>query len=179
MWQKLNRLYPPQLELLSLVLLFFAFYMAVTAYPTLPDTIPTHFGAGGKPDDWGGKGGIFLSPGVGLGVFLLMTGITVAFALVKDPRSLINLPVDKKAVITVERAEAVRRLMSRSLFVLKAVILGMCLYLTNATIRLAEGKSDTLGVEFWFFISGIFVVVVYMLVNALRLLASPGKPKRG
>ncbi len=176
MWRRLNKGYPLQLELISLALLFVAFYLAIAAYSTLPDEIPTHFGASGQPDGWGGRPSIFVFPGVSAGVYLLITGITVAFSLVKDPRSLINLPVDKKAAITVERADAIRVVMARSLFVLKCLMQGMAVYGTYATIQVATGKTATLGNAFWLFLAGILVVVAYMIVVSVRLMTSPGKP---
>ena len=39
--------------------------VCVKYLPMLPDKIPTHFGASGQPDGWGGKGTFFLIPVVG------------------------------------------------------------------------------------------------------------------
>jgi len=38
------------------------FGVAALLYPGLPERVPTHFGADGRPDAWGGRGSIFLGP---------------------------------------------------------------------------------------------------------------------
>ena len=52
---------------------------AAYVYPSLPDTIPTHFNIKGEADAYGGKDSIFLGPGimaiVGLFVFILLSNI--------------------------------------------------------------------------------------------------------
>ncbi len=52
---------------------------AAYVYPSLPDTIPTHFNISGEADAYGGKDSIFLGPGimavVGIFVFILLSNI--------------------------------------------------------------------------------------------------------
>ena len=52
---------------------------AAYVYPSLPDTIPTHFNMSGEADAYGGKDSIFLGPGimavVGIFVFILLSNI--------------------------------------------------------------------------------------------------------
>jgi uncharacterized membrane protein len=38
--------------------------LAVIAFPSLPDPIPTHWGFDGQPNDWGSRWTIFLMPGM-------------------------------------------------------------------------------------------------------------------
>lgn len=53
----------------------FAWYV----YPTLPDSIPTHFNMKGEADHWGDRSSIFLGPGImaaaSLFVFFILTNI--------------------------------------------------------------------------------------------------------
>jgi uncharacterized membrane protein len=42
-------------------------------WPMLPDRVPTHFGASGIPDAWGGKTSLFLLPVITLFMYGLMT----------------------------------------------------------------------------------------------------------
>ena len=42
-----------------------ALLVCVKYLPLLPEKIPTHFGASGQPDGWGGKGTFFLLPVIG------------------------------------------------------------------------------------------------------------------
>jgi len=65
--------------LLALVLLAIPFGYAAYLYPSLPETIPTHFNIKGEADGFGGKDSIFLGPGilggVGLFTFFLLSNI--------------------------------------------------------------------------------------------------------
>ena len=63
----------------ALLLIAAPFAYAAYVYPSLPDTIPTHFNIRGEADAYGGKDSIFLGPGimavVGLFVFVLLSNI--------------------------------------------------------------------------------------------------------
>jgi uncharacterized membrane protein len=65
--------------LIALILIAVPFAYAAYVYPSLPDTIPTHFNIKGEADAYGGKDSIFLGPGilavVSLFVFLLLSNI--------------------------------------------------------------------------------------------------------
>jgi len=65
--------------ILALLLIAAPFAYAAYVYPSLPDTIPTHFNIKGEADAYGGKDSIFLGPGimaiVGLFVFILLSNI--------------------------------------------------------------------------------------------------------
>jgi uncharacterized membrane protein len=65
--------------LIALVLLAIPFGYAAYIYPSLPNTIPTHFNYKGEADGFGGKDSIFLGPGIlgatGLFTFFLLSNI--------------------------------------------------------------------------------------------------------
>ena len=65
--------------ILALVLLAIPFGYAAYIYPSLPETIPTHFNYKGEADGFGGKDSIFLGPGIlgatGLFTFFLLSNI--------------------------------------------------------------------------------------------------------
>ena len=65
--------------LIALVLLAIPFSYAAYIYPSLPESIPTHFNIKGEADAYGGKNSIFLGPGimavVGLFVFFVLSNI--------------------------------------------------------------------------------------------------------
>jgi uncharacterized membrane protein len=65
--------------LIALVILAIPFGYAAYIYPSLPNTIPTHFNIKGEADGFGGRDSIFLGPGilsaVGLFTFFLLSNI--------------------------------------------------------------------------------------------------------
>ena len=156
MWEKMRRCYPPQLELVSLFLVVLAFYIALSNYSALPDTIPTHFDANGNPDDWGGKGTIILLPIINAVSFLFLTLFCFWFAIVDDPRRFINLPSGRKATeaLTEVQAENLRVFVNRSLFILKILTLGLLTYLTWQMVEVALGKASDIGLFLWLFCRG-------------------------
>ena len=63
-------------EVLPIALIIIAFIIGLQLYPSLPDSIPTHWDAQGEVDGWGSKSfAVFFSPLLALGVYLLMTFI--------------------------------------------------------------------------------------------------------
>ena len=113
MWQKLTRCYPLQVELIPLVLLILAFYIVLSNYSLLPDSIPFHFDAQGNPDDWNSKETIFLLPSIAAVVFVLLTSFNVWVACTNDSRRLINLPEKRKEALTGAQAELLRLFIDR------------------------------------------------------------------
>ena len=175
MWQKLARCYPPHLELIPLCLLIFTLYLTLSSYAALPDTIPTHFDAQGMADDWGDKNAIFFIMGMNAFIYVLLTAINIALAVVKDPRSIINLPPKWKAALDDNRIEKLRVTLNRYLFLLKIVMQGLFTYILYITIEMAWERADNLGPLFYLFIMAILVVAGLMLWQALRI-ARPPKP---
>jgi len=169
MWRKLAKCYPPQLELVCLFLLVLALYLALSNYSALPDTIPTHFDAGGKPDGWGGKSSVFVFPAMSAFIYLLFTSIGIWFAITKDPRRLMNLPRKWKAALTVEQTEELRVFMNRCLFLLKVLIQGLAAYGTYITIEIAQGNASGLGAPWFLFTIAVLVLAGLMVWKSFRL----------
>jgi uncharacterized membrane protein len=60
------------LDAFSLALLIILIVQPITYYSALPDTIPTHFNASGAADSWGSKKSIWLLPGLGLAIYVML-----------------------------------------------------------------------------------------------------------
>ena len=168
MWQKLSRCYPPHLELIPLVLLALTIYLVLSNYATRPDTIPTHFNEQGIADDWGSKGTIFFLMGLNVLIYVLFTALNIWFAVVRDPRSLINLPAKWKATLSSIQVEKLRRTLNRYLFLLKIIIQGLTAYIIYITIEMARERADSLGTLFFLFILAILAVVGLMVWKAFQ-----------
>jgi hypothetical protein len=55
----------------AVVILMLGWWIAFSAYPRLPERIPTHFGVSGEADKWGGRWMIFLTPLICTMIFTL------------------------------------------------------------------------------------------------------------
>src|SRR5215471_13725093 len=54
---------------LTVVVLILSWWIALNAYPNLPERIPRHFGITGEVNAWGGRWMIFLMPLIGTVIF--------------------------------------------------------------------------------------------------------------
>ena len=139
MWQKLNRCYPPTLELIPILLLVFTIYITFINYSALPERIPIDFNSQGIAEDWANKNMMFLYPGLGVFIYLLFTTLNIWFAVTKNPKSLINMPKKWKDSLSDSQTEELRVILNRYLFILKVVIQVLMLYLLYASIEVALG----------------------------------------
>ena len=173
MLQKLNKIYPLQLELIPLFLLILMIYLTLTNYPALPDRIPTHFNMQGFPDGWGSKNEIIIYPGMSLFVYALITSISIALAVTKNPLKLINLPAGIKKSLSTAQAEKLRVFLVRSIFALKVLVLGLYLYLLFSNIEVAFKRITGIG-EYWplIFVAAILLLVGFMLFRSFRIALS-------
>lgn len=169
MWYKLQKILPLRLELITFLLVVFIIGYTAVNYSRLPETIPTHFNFQGTADGWGGKGSIFIYAGMGIFVYLLMTGISLAFSVIRDPRVLINLPASVKERITPAKAEELRIFMIRSLYALKLTILAMNTFLVFGNIQMATGNWTGLGYWPMLFIPIILAIAFLMVFRSMRI----------
>ena len=173
MWQKLSKCYPPHLELIPLLLLVFALYLALSNYTTLPDTIPTHFNAEDIADDWGSKTTIFLILCIVTLIYVLFTVLNFWFAIAKDLRALINLPAKRKAALSNKQIETLRLTLNRYLFLLKIVMQGLSTYHLYIIIEIAWGREHSLGSLYFFFILATLTVAGLLVWKAFQITGTP------
>jgi len=142
-------------EGLAAVGVIIMFAHLIMAWSSLPDMAPTHFGASGKPDDWGSKSTMLILPMV---VLAMYAGLTI---LSRFPH-IFNFPV------TLTESNAVRqyKLAKSMLSFLKMSVIGVFLYIQVFTIRTAQGEAAGLGMMFLIFtLVGTFIpIVVYMIL---------------
>jgi len=146
-------------ELISIVALCFIWVLAIYYYFVLPNTIPVHINASGKPDGYGSKGAIFILPISGLFIFILMTLIN------KFPQ-LFNYPVKITA------ANAAKQYANGTSIIryLKAAILLVFACMLLFTGLTATGRSNGLSALFLpFTLALILIPVVYSIVRSFKM----------
>lgn len=138
-------------EALSIVGLTVLFLLPLLFYNQLPERIPIHFNAAGDPDGYSGREGVWLLPGIGLVLFILLTAIN------RSPETF-NYPTK----ITLENAESKYRNAMQMIRWMKLIILVMFIYLTWMMVQVGLGKTESLHSWFvWVFITVIMGTVVY------------------
>jgi len=146
------------LEAVALIAIIGLITIPFIYYQQLPDIIPNHFNAKGKPDSYGSKAVIWLYPTIGLLLYLGLTAVS------RIPHRF-NYPVK----ITEENAyyqykNAVK--LTRTIKLFCALIF---LYLTHKTVTTALGDEAGLGAYFLpLFLGLIFTTLAVYVVNAVR-----------
>lgn len=145
-------------EIIGWCVLVAVWYLTISHYSTLPDTIPIHFNAAGKADGFGGKISILLLPGIST---ILFIGLT---ALNRRPQ-VFNYPTE----ITVDNAAPQYTNAMRLIRYLKTIIVIIFGLIDYKTIQNANGKADGLGA--WFLpltLVAIFLPILLYVVPMLK-----------
>ena len=121
-------------------------------WPALPERVPSHFGASGRPDAWSGRNFV-LFPAIVPTVLYL--GLTV---LSFFPR-IYNYPVP----ITPENAARQYGLARSLVIVLKALLAWTFAAIVWKSLQTAVGQAEGLGAWPWIMLAGVAAAVgIYM-----------------
>ena len=126
-------------------------------YKSLPEIIPTHYGANGIADDYGSKKTLFLIPGI---VTIIVMGM----------RWLNRYPhkFNYMTAITEDNAERQYRMATRLIRYLQFIIAVLFNYIVVKTVEDAYVKQSKLDIWFVFILeAAVFVPTVYTVYTAL------------
>jgi len=145
------------IEALAAICLIYMIVQIIIAYPSLAQSVPTHFGAGGKPDAWGEKSSLLIIPVVTIVIYV---GLTV---LNKYPH-VFNYPVP----ITEQNASRQYQYAKSLLSTLKFTASGIFLYIQLQTVYVAKQIQSGLGTYFLVLIViGTFIpIIIYFVIAA-------------
>ncbi len=127
-------------------------------YSKVPDVVPTHFDATGKPDAFGDKTTLWFLP-------ILSTVLFAGMTIINNYPHIFNYPVK----ISPENALRQYTIATRLVRILKCVIMMLFFFILYFTIRTALQKAG--GTGFWFFplfLAMVNVPVVWYIVLSLR-----------
>jgi uncharacterized membrane protein len=150
------------LQLASLIVVAFGFWLAISAYPSLPHTYPVHFTLSGVPDGWDTKSwtSILRLPLIQLVLFMLMAGMTLWSLFSIKALAYINVPgLDRSKLFMLpdEEQKKVRWLAAVFSSLIGLLILLFFLYLNYAMIKSEiKGVSPSMSMI-------LFVVVVLLI----------------
>lgn len=145
-------------EGLALAGLLVLIVLPIAYYSALPDIIPQHFNAHGEADGFGSKKALWLLPGLGSALFVLMS------VLSRHPH-LFNYNFK----ITPENAERQYRLAIQLVRILKVMVMSLFAYLVWGTIQVATSQEKTLDSWLLWFILGVNTTMLFWyFINASR-----------
>ena len=137
-------------EIIGLIGIICSIVLPIYYFNDLPDQIPKHFNALGQVDSHGNRGIIWLLPAIGL---FLYVGLTI---LNKFPFAF-NYPT----IITNENAEKLYTIGTRTVRLLKVIVVLSFVFLNFKTIEIALNKSTEIGK----FYLPIFLAVLIILIG--------------
>jgi len=124
-------------------------------YAQLPEIIPRHYDATGKPDGFSGKAIIWTLPLIGVVMYMGMHWLSKLPHLYNYPQK-----------ITEENAETLYKSAVRMIRTLNSIISCSFAYLTYATIRTALGTQEGLGR--WFtpvLVLSLIITIGYFMLS--------------
>jgi len=133
-------------------------------YNELPETVPRHFGANGKPDAYSGKGIIWTLPVIGFAMYFGLIWLN------KYPH-IFNYPQK----VTQENAKRLYATGKRMIRTLNTLITWIFAYITYSTIQVALGNQSGLGT--WFlpiFMISTLGTTAYLLFGLMKKEPQPG-----
>ena len=134
------------MEALSVTFLILMIIIISFYFNKLPETIPTHFDASGKPDGYGSKTSFLIFPVIGI---LLYSGLTI---ISRFPH-IFNYPVS----ITDENAHRQYSLALSLIRFIKLTIVMLFTVITYSSVTTALGEYNGLGA--WFIPTSIFLLL--------------------
>lgn len=145
-------------EILGWASIVAIWFLTITNYTKLPNTIPIHYNGEGQADSFSGKGSILILPLIATIVFI---GLTV---LNKFPH-VFNYPTE----ITVDNAPRHYTNATRLIRSLKFIIVVVFGLIVLQTIRNVNGQTSGIGVWFLPFTLGlIFIPMIYFAIKSIK-----------
>ncbi len=134
-------------------------------YGSLPDTIPTHYGADGKADGFGDKSAIWLLPIVGVITYIgIILSNMAIMAMSKNPDRLASLG-DQSPEANLKNL----RIVTKMLRIVNSLAACTFAYIGYTTIQTALGNQNGLGGSFLPLLGiSLFGVTVYFVYNAWK-----------
>jgi uncharacterized membrane protein len=137
-------------EGIAIVGLVFVLLVMAKYYPSLPQTIATHFGAAGVADGWGDKSSLWTLVGVIFFSYALLTAVPYL------PEKYINLPV------SAEQRAAAMPIAMRMLGWIKAETVWLLVWLVWSSVSIARGLSTGLSPLFLPVVIGVELVTIVL-----------------
>jgi uncharacterized membrane protein len=146
------------LEILGWTSILSIWFLTITNYTNLPDTIPIHYNGAGQADGFGGKETILTLP-------LIATVLFVGLTILNMFPHIFNYPIN----ITPDNALRQYTNATRLIRYLKLIIVVIFGLIAFKTIQNANGQADGLGSWFLPMTLGlIFIPLTFYIIKTLK-----------
>lgn len=172
MWRRIQKHYPPELDILTFSVMFGIFIYVFFMYGKLPDEIPIHFNTAGEADDWGNKATLFglmlIHFHAVVLMFVLNYFLIIRSADTVDSLQLINIPFVNKEELTEEQIGMVKANIARMFAITNLILSFMFSVIYYDIIQHALGEPDKLGFGFEVLLVLLFIPIFYYVRKTYR-----------
>ncbi|MDO1499950.1 DUF1648 domain-containing protein [Winogradskyella maritima] len=147
------------MEFISIAVLLIMWGLVITQIGTLPEEVPSHFGANGKPDDYNSKMTLWLLP-------IIATATYIGLFIINRYPHIHNYRVN----ITEDNALVQYRFSTRIVRIINLFCALTFGYLVYQLIEVAQGEANGLGQLFLYIVlGGSFMIPIILLILQNRL----------
>ncbi|KXB02932.1 hypothetical protein AKJ45_03080 [candidate division MSBL1 archaeon SCGC-AAA261F19] len=144
-----------------LILFSVTISLVITNYGNLPNKIPTHFDASGRPDSRRSKKMILVFPSAQI-LFLILSLVFYRhpdFVNIPGTIALKDLPTHLK--------ERMYELIRNTIFITTSILSLLMLYLTEETLKVAKGQA--MSINDWGVLAILICLALPMAYNAIKM----------
>ncbi|MFN7921198.1 MAG: DUF1648 domain-containing protein [Bryobacteraceae bacterium] len=143
------------LEALAAAAMIFIAVQLISAWPTLPDRVPTHFGLNGEPNQWSSRNGVLIVPIAALLLWVSMTALTFVPHIHNFPTA-----------VTPENAPRLYAMSAGMLTLIKTEVLCMMAYALWSTVEVAMRRAQEMNSAL--FLAFIGVILLTAIGSTIR-----------
>lgn len=162
MFLKVKRFYPPVVEIIPLLILFYTVFLLNFSYGQISNGVPINFTLTGAPTAWGDRTVLIALGTVAVGVYFLLSYINYKFLMIPKRLVLINKKTEQKKS-SESQLETIRVFTVRSIFFIKSLVGLLLLYIYRGVVRISLGNQVELGLGLWLIVGSIIFTVIIMI----------------
>lgn len=148
-------------EIVSFSELICLIILPIYYFNHLPDLLPKHFNAAGNPDSFGARNTIWVLPAIGLVMY-------IGLSLLNRFPHLFNYPVN----ITEENAQNLYTIGTRTVRILKLIIILIFFYITYTTIKIGLKEASGLSVYFLLISLILILTLIVLMIYKMKKLST-------
>ena len=163
MFLKIKKFYPPVIEILPLLLLFYTVFLINSSYGQISNGVPVNFSITGIPIAWGDKTALIILGVVAVGVYFLLSFVSYKFIISSEKLIIISKnkrPEQRK--LNPNEISSIRVFAARTIFIIKSLVGFLLLYIYRGIIRISLGNQVELGLSLWLIVGAIIFTVIIM-----------------
>ncbi len=173
MFLKVKRFYPPVVEIIPLLILFYTVFLLSFSYGQISNGVPVNFTLTGAPTAWGDRTVLIALGTVAVGVYFLLSYINYKFLMAPQKLVLINKKSEQKE-LSESKLETIRVFTVRMIFLIKSLVGLLLLYIYRGVVGISLGNKFELGLGLWLIV-GTIILTVIIMISKIQIIKERGQ----